>query len=375
MRYLCLFLFSFCFLLTACEDEEPPEILTPGDLESIEYNPTPHTVEIPEGFPAMTIPADNPMTEEGFQLGRRLFYDVRLSKDGSMSCASCHLPEMSFTDGVAFSIGVEGEQTRRNSMSLVNVGFFENGLFWDGRVHTLEEQAFMPVTDRVELINTWDRVEKMMREDEVYPRMFREAFGISDRSEIDSVLAVKAIAQFERRLISANSLYDKVIRENDFSFEFTDSEFRGYEIFFELGSIPGGSGLPDGQCVHCHGTELFGIGQYFNNGLDSYPTLADYPDKGRGEVTGEFVDFGRFKSPTLRNIELTAPYMHDGRFNTLEEVIAHYHGGGVKDAENLDANLKEELGLSDQHKADLVAFLKTLTDEEFINNPDFQDPF
>lgn len=372
MRFVFLLLSSIIFLSMSCKDDEM--IIEPGDLIDISYEPTPYELVQPTDFPMMPIPSDNPMTQEGFELGRRLFYDVRLSKDNSMSCASCHLPELGFTDATAFSTGVDGEQTRRSSMSLVNIGYSVNGLFWDGRAQTLEEQALQPVTDAIELINTWNVVEEMMRSDDEYPAMFRRAFGIEDTSEIDSLLAAKAIAQFERALVSSNSKYDKWVIERDFSYEFTDSEARGEEMFFDLGSETGGSGVPDAECFHCHGGVLFTDGKFFNNGLDDYPSLADYPDKGLGEVTGMEADFGKFKAPTLRNIELTAPYMHDGRFATLEEVIEQYNSG-VHFAANLDDDLQAPLNLNESQKADLLSFLKTLTDTEFTENPAFQNPF
>lgn len=349
-------------------------IVEPGDLIDIAYDPTPYPMIQPTDFPLMDIPTDNPMTKEGFELGRRLFYDVRLSKDNSMSCASCHLPELGFTDGLAFSTGVDGEQTRRSSMSVVNVGYFANGLFWDGRALTLEEQALQPVTDAIELINTWAVVEEMMKGDDEYPAMFRRAFGIDDTSDIDSLLAAKAIAQFERGLVSHTSKYDKWVLERDFSYEFTDSESRGQEMYFDLGSEAGGSGLPDAQCFHCHEGALLTNGQFFNNGIEDYPNLADFPDKGFGEVTGDEADFGKFKAPTLRNIELTAPYMHDGRFATLEEVIEHYNSG-VHFSTNLDVNLRDPLNLNESQKEDLLNFLKTFTDTEFVENPEFHNPF
>jgi len=372
MKYTTLLLCSLVLLSMSCKDDEV--IVEPGDLVDIAYDPTPYVMEQPTDFPMMSIPADNPMTEEGFELGRRLFYDVRLSKDNSMSCASCHLPEMNFTDGLAFSVGVDGEQTRRSSMSLVNVGYTADGLFWDGRAQTLEEQALQPVTDAIELINTWTVVEEMMKADAEYPKMFRKAFGIEDTSEIDSLLAAKAIAQFERALVSHDSKYDKWVLERDFAYEFTDSESRGLEMYFDLGSEVGGSGAPDAECFHCHGGPLLTAGEFFNNGLDSYPSLEDYPDKGFGEVTGDVADYGKFRAPTLRNIELTPPYMHDGRFNTLEEVLEHY-STGVHFATNLDSDLRNPLELNESEKEDLVNFLKTFTDIEFTENPAFQDPF
>jgi len=372
MKFLPFLLFCALLLSIGCQDDEV--IVSSGDLVDISYSPTPYDLPQPDGFPVMNIPANNPMTQEGFELGRRLFYDVRLSSDASKSCASCHLPELGFTDGTNFSPGVEGELTSRSSMSLVNVGYFDRGLFWDGRVQTLEEQALLPVTDAVELINTWENVEEMMKNDTEYPTMFRKAFGIDDTSEIDSTLATKAIAQFERALISNRSKYDKWIFERDFASEFTDSETRGYEMYFDLGSIPGGSGLPDAQCEHCHGGRLLGGKNFANNGLDDYPSLENYPDKGRGEVTMTLSDYGKFRAPSLRNVELTAPYMHDGRFETLEEVLEHYNSS-VHFATNLDDNLPSSLGLSESQIEDVLNFIKTFTDTEFTENPAFQNPF
>lgn len=371
-----LFLFTliFIFSLTSCQDDEMTgEPVEPsGDLVNIPHDPTPYNLVIPEGFPAMSIPADNPMTEEGFALGRRLFYDVRLSADNSMSCASCHLPELGFTDGTAFSTGIHGEMTSRSSMSLVNIGFQDFGIFWDGRSESLEAQALLPVEDAIELSHSWDNVEQMLQTDEQYREMFRRAFDIDDSSEIKRDLAVKAIAQFERALISSNSKYDKFILQRNFAYEFTDSEIRGLSMYIDDGAA---EGLPDAECDHCHDLPLSTLGQFFNNGLDSYPTLADYEDKGLGAVTGNVFNNGQFKAPTLRNIALTAPYMHDGRFATLEEVIDHYNEG-VHFAENLDGNLDgSHLNLTEENKVDLINFLKTLTDPEFLVDERFQSPF
>jgi len=353
----CFFVVSS--MLTGCRDDGV-------DLTDIAYDPISYTVEVPEGYPIFEVPTDNPLTIDGVALGRQLFYDPILSKDGSMSCGSCHLQEFAFTDNMATSPGVAGVNGNRSAMSLVDVGFFYRGLFWDGRVQTLEEQALLPVEDPVELHHSWPDVVEKFREHESYPELFRKAFGIENDQEITKELAAKAIAQFERTLVSSgNSKYDRVVTKNlDI---FTPEEQLGFELFFEKGEF-----LPDGQCLHCHAAPLFTDNDYKNNGLDRAETSSDYPDPGRGEVTGIAGQNGLFRTPTLRNIELTAPYMHDGRFATLEEVMDHYisgghpsiHRDGLIDSIKLDAN----------QKAAVIAFLKTLTDEDFISNPAYEDP-
>ena len=336
------------------------------DLTAIPYEPVAHTVPIPKDFPQLEIPPDNPMTKAGVELGRRLFFDKRLSADSSMSCASCHLAELAFTDGKRYSAGVTGVEGKRSSMSLLNVGFETGGLFWDGRARTLEEQALLPVEDPIELHENWGNVIAKLQRDKDYPTWFRQAFGIKDKREITKELAAKAIAQFERTLVSGGSRYDKVfIRGEDFP---TEEELRGYEMFFDFNPL-----LPDVECGHCHGSILLTTHSYFNNAIDSVGSLLDFQDRGRGAVTGKYLDNGKFRAPTLRNIALTAPYMHDGRFATLEEVIDHYNSGGHI-AENYDSNM-HPLGLTPSQKQDLLAFLHTLTDTSYLSNPAFFDPW
>ena len=366
-----VFLLSF-FLLgffpSCTEDESPP---LPGDLEHIAYDPQPFDLAIPEGFPPMEIPEDNPLTVEGVQLGRFLFYDPILSKDSSMSCSSCHLPQGSFTDNLALSAGVDGLTGDRSAMSLLNVGFYTNGLFWDGRSHSLEHQALQPVENPVELNVMWETVEARLRKHPDYPAMFRKAFGIEDSEEITRVLAGNAIAQFQRTLISSGtSKFDRKFLNKEIGIDFSEEEFRGFDLFFDNPDSP----LPDGQCFHCHNAPLFTIDEYFNNGLQEAATLDDFPDLGRGAITGQKIDNGKMRAPTLRNIMLTAPYMHDGRFQTIEEVLDFYNEG-LHYADNLDENLVIPLGLTPQMKADIIAFLHTLTDTAFVNNPQFSNPF
>ena len=354
-------------LVIACgDDDNTPEPPQKGDLEDISFNAQAYELIIPEGFPQMDIPADNPMTIEGVQLGQRLFFDKILSADGTMACAGCHLPEGAYTDELAVSEGIDGIAGRRSSMSVLNAGFFDNGLFWDGRSSSLEEQAALPVEDPIELHESWPNVETKLRQDDFYPSLFRKAFGIKDRSEISKNLAVKAIAQYERALIAGyNSKYDRVFRREEF---FSDDEQNGFDMYFDLKPD-----LPDAECGHCHNAPLFTVNEYFNNGLDTVASLDDFEDLGRGEVTGKRIDNGKFRAPSLRNIAISAPYMHDGRFQTLEEVVDHYNSGGFI-ADNLHPLIRP-LGLSDEQKEQLITFLHALTDTSYLEDPLFADPF
>lgn len=324
--------------------------------QSIPYRPTPYALEEPREFVRMAIPEDNPLTEEGIELGRRLFFDPILSVDSSISCASCHLPALAFTDGKPLSAGVSGRTGKRNSPSLANVGYYYKGLFWDGRVATLEEQSLHPVEDSAEMANTWAEAERRLQLHPSYPALFRRAFGIRRLSDIDRVLAGKALAQFQRSLLSTESKFDRKMRGET---RFTAQEQRGWTIFFDA-SLD----VPHSECGHCHADPLFTTLEFANNGLDAVTNLENFPDRGRGAVSGNRYENGTFRIPTLRNIALTAPYMHDGRFATLEEVIDHYAGGGHY-AENLNPNVMP-LKLSAQDKADLIAFLHTLTDDAFV---------
>ena len=362
-------LLALFFLAASCEDEVPQFIEPePGiDLSDIEYSPEDYVIEVPENYRDFSIPADNPMTLQGVDLGRHLFYDKRLSSDGSQACASCHLPAGSFTDNQPVSVGVEGNAGMRSSMPVFDLVYARNGLFWDGRTATLEAQAVEPVEDPVELFEDWDNVLNKLRNEPLYREKFRQAFGISNSVDITRDLATKAIAQFERAIVtSGQSKYDIYINGNPTVFN--DAETRGLGLFFDFPNE-----LPDAECGHCHAPPLFTTHEYQNNGIENVETLEDFPDKGRGEVTGQLFDNGKFRVPTLRNIELTAPYMHDGRFSTLEEVLDHYDSGGHY-ADNLDPNIRP-LGLNDGYKADLIAFMKTLTDTTMINDPRFQNPF
>ena len=359
---LLLVLLAFClvFFLPSCDKVEEDE-----DLTAIQYRPEPYTVLLPKHFPQLNTPVDNPLTKQGVQLGRHIFYDPILSADSTMSCASCHMPELAFTDAKAVSTGIDGIAGKRSSMSLINIGFVQSGLFWDGRSKSLEEQALLPVEDPIEMHNKWPNVINKLKSHPVYPKMFRAAFGIEKNSEITKELAAKAIAQFERIIISKDSKWDKIQEGKAF---FTDLELIGQGLFFDEDPD-----LPDAECGHCHNTPMATSDDFFNNGLTQTNSLDGFPDPGRGKVTNSRADNGKFRAPTLRNIGATAPYMHDGRFKTLDEVIAHYNSGG-KNSPNADP-LLHPLKLDAFYIKALKAFIETFNDTSFYNNPDIKNPF
>jgi len=378
MLWLAAMLLVAFTLVVACNPEEPPP--TPaGDLENITYAPQAYTIVKPADFPEIPVPPDNPMTVDGVQLGRRLFYDPILSADSTMSCSTCHLPAGSFTDNKAVSTGIDHIAGRRSSMSILNLGYVTDGFFWDGRAKTLEDQALRPVEDPIEMHNTWQNVVAKLKTHPTYPALFRKAFGINSRTEITKELAAKAIAQFERILVSSGkSKYDK-FKAGDIDV-FDEEELDGKLMFFDEGAQ---YNLPDAQCFHCHGGVTLTGGKFFNNGLDSVGSLDEFKDLGLFETTGNPFDKGKFRAPTLRNIALTAPYMHDGRFQTLEQVIDHYNDNGFG-VVNEGAFLNNigfpngdgtYTGLTNYQKKAIVKFLHTLTDTDFVNNPDIQNPF
>jgi cytochrome c peroxidase len=363
MRFVVFAVFIASFLLTvaSCEDDDNKK----GDLTGIKYLPETYQVNLPSHFPALEVPADNPLTKQGILLGRHLFYDPILSADSTMSCASCHLPEFSFTDAKAVSVGIDDIPGRRSSMSLINIGFAKSGLFWDGRAKTLEEQALLPVEDPVELHTTWPDVIEKIKVHPTYPKMFREAFGIKNKSEISKELAAKAMAQFERIIISKDSKFDRIQQGQAF---YTDLELIGLGLFFD-----DDPDLPDTECGHCHNIPMATSDDFFNNGLTETSSLEGFPDVGRGKVTGSRADNGKFRAPTLRNIKYSSPYMHDGRFQTLDEVINHYKSGGKK-SPNADP-LLHPLAIDAYYIKALKAFIETFNDTLFYKNPDLQNPF
>jgi cytochrome c peroxidase len=336
----------------------------------VDLSITAYQLDIPSHFPAMPIPADNPMSVEGVELGRRLFYDKRLSRDNSISCAACHSQENGFSDPDQFSIGVDGQVGRRQSMSLVNLGW-QSAFFWDGRAPTLEAQILHPVADPIEMDQSWSAAVQKLNAVDEYQNEFYRVFGVVD---FDSTHVSKAIAQFLRTLISGQAKYDVMYKyrnslplnafEQDLYTQITNEEWAGMDLFFSLTA---------GDCLHCHDGPLAEIpGLFSNNGLDD-----QFTDIGRMIVTGNPNDEGKFKVPSLRNIEYTAPYMHDGRFATLDEVINHY-SFGIVESPTIDPMMEFShqggVQLDMQEHQLLRAFLKTFTDEKFLTNPDFKNP-
>lgn len=330
------------------------------------WDTTPYVLEY-GGLPDPILPSDNPITVEGVKLGRMLFYDTRLSGDGTQACASCHQQEHGFSDPDRFSTGIEGLQGRRQAMSIVNLAWNTNHFFWDGRAELLRHQSLMPIQDPLEMNETLENVRKKMDKERDYRDQFTRAFG---DDEITDERISFALEQFMFTLVSYRSKYDLYLSGEA---TLTASEERGRLLFFTEYNpfFPNVSGA---DCQHCHSGLNFENDQYMNNGLD---TDAEFTDLGYAEVTGQATDNAKFKVPSLRNIEKTAPYMHDGRFQTLEEVVDHYNShidSSSTVAIELENTRATGLMLDAQKKADLVAFLKTLTDEAYLTNPAFAKP-
>lgn len=338
--------------------------------EKVGFKPTPYSLIKPTHFPNMVIPDDNPLTKEGVELGRFLFYEKRLSGDNTMSCGTCHMPQNGFSDANQFSVGIDGITGTRQSMALVNLGW-ENFFFWDGRASSLEEQILEPVPNPIEMHQSWKDAVSKLNADVKYRNRFFRAFN---EEGIDSIKVTKAIAQFLRTLVSGESKYDVMYKyENSMALNSNEQsilgtidpeEWAGYDLFKSLNGA---------DCFHCHNGPLMQVKKFSNNGL--MPNSIN--DLGRADVTNNPEDNYKFKVPTLRNIALTAPYMHDGRFATLDEVIEHY-SSGIHMSPTIDPLI--EFGsqggvqLDAQEKYLLKKFLLTLTDNNFINNPNFKDP-
>jgi cytochrome c peroxidase len=322
-------------------------------------------------------PSDNPITDDGAALGRVLFHDVALSSDGTIACASCHVQANGFSDTVALSEGVAGE-TARNAMPIADTRFYRDGrMFWDERAATLEDQVLMPIQNPVEMGLTLDEMVANVSAQPYYADLFTAAFG---DSQVTADRVSRALAQYVRAIMSYRSRYDEGIEAaGDVAATFpnyTAAESRGKELFLQA-------------CASCHldagppapgprrNQAVFEIAVPTNNGLDA----TNDGDGGVGDITGDPRDAGRFKAPSLRNVALTAPYMHDGRFATLAEVVDHY-ADGVEDNPNLDPRLRvpgttavRTLALSLDDRAALVAFMETLTDDALVNDVRFSDPF
>ena len=313
--------------------------------------PTYINFTIPPGWPKPPIDifANNRLSEEGFQLGRKLFYDGRLSKDGNFPCASCHQQFAAFANYEHdFSHGFNNSFTTRNAPSLVNLAWMPL-LHWDGAINHIEVQPLAPLTAHNEMAENIDSVLRKLKADTAYKRMFKAAFG---DGLINSQRMLKALAQFTGSIVSYNSKYDKVQRGET---SFTQTELNGYNTF-------------KAKCAGCHKEPLFTDNSFRNNGLPLNTFINDY---GRMKVTGNINDSLRFKVPTLRNVAISLPYMHDGRFTTMGQVIDHYRTGIQTNQPNLDSLLKNRLPITNQEKNNLIYFLMTLTDSTLIHNPRF----
>ena len=349
--------------------------------------------DLPEDVLPPRVPADNPMSKAKVELGRFLFYDKRLSANETQSCGSCHQQELAFTDGLAQAEGSTGEIHPRNSMMLANAGYAASLTWANDVLDELEEQALVPMFGEIPvelgMAGMEDELLRRMRDDERYPEMFAAAFP-GDEEPIVLGNITKAIGAFQRQLTSFNSKYDRRTRGDRLS----ESEQRGLSLFL-------GEKL---ECFHCHGGFLFSQASdheqgtfdqkaFMNNGLYNLDEEGSYPrgNEGLYDMTFDPADKGKFKPPSLRNIAVTAPYMHDGSIATLEEVIDHYARGGRLVPEGTLINGQDVSGdggdnpnksafiqgfsLSEQERQDLLAFLRALTDEEFLTNPAYSDPF
>jgi cytochrome c peroxidase len=302
-------------------------------------------VPIPAGLPPFSWPKGNPYTPAKAELGRLLYFDKRLSADASLSCASCHDPKFAFTDGAAVSTGIKSQKGNRSAPTIINHAY-ALAQFWDGRAPSLEEQAKGPMANPIEMGSTHEAIATRLKAIPGYRPLFAKAFG-SEEIDIDRV--AMAIACFERTVLSGNAPYDRYKHGDKKAM--SPAQVRGMSVFFDKA-----------KCDKCHEGANFTLNMYANLGVGS--DKPD-PDIGRFAVTKDPRDWGLFKTPTLREIEHTAPYMHDGSLKTLEDVVEFYNKGGVPN-KNLDANIKP-LHLTDQEKSDLVAFLKSLSGEGWQN--------
>ncbi|HES76904.1 MAG TPA: di-heme enzyme [bacterium] len=345
--------------------------------------------DLPKNFPQPQVPADNPMSEAKFQLGRRLFYDTRLSGNGTKACASCHFQNLAFTDGKAFSTGSTGQQTTRSAMGIANSVYHPTLTWGNPTLTSLEKQMEVPLlaSEPVEMgINEGNRelVLQRFRDDSDYVARFKAVFP-ADAQPINLQNVIKAIATFQRGILSGNSRFDRYQRGEA---TLTTDELRGLNLF----------NSEKAECFHCHSGFNFNDQvvytgarvvetPFHNTGLYNLGGNGDYPAPNRGvyEVSHKLSDMGAFRAQSLRNVALTAPYMHDGSIATLEEVLDFYAAGGRNITSGIYAGdgranpYKSELialiDLNAQEKADIVAFLKTLSDDGLLSNPRFANPF
>jgi cytochrome c peroxidase len=332
--------FAGAFIITACKKSGSGK------------GPQPLVLEIPPGFPAPVYAfAGNQLTEEGFQLGRKLFYDGRLSQDGNFPCGSCHMQVVAFaTFGHPLSHGFNNSHTLRNAPGLFNLAWLPE-LHWDGGINHIEVQPLAPLESPTEMAETIPNVISKLQADAEYRRMFKDAFG---DELINSQRMLKAITQFVGAMQSANSKYDRM-KQGQATYTFEEEQ--GYTIF-------------KNKCAGCHVEPLFTDNSYRNTGIPVDPALNDY---GRMRITGRSEDSLKFRVPSLRNVYATFPYGHDGRFYAVQSMLEHYMDG-VQDGTNVDPLVKNKIPLSNVEQFYLKEFLRTLTDSTFLNNPRFAQP-
>ena len=342
MRNIIIIMASLLFI-SCSKDEDYKEINEKLDFKA------------PSNFPALVQDINNNYpTQKGFELGRRLFYDADLSADGTVSCSFCHEQAFAFTHhGHALSHGINDQEGIRNAPAVQNLAFM-NDYFYDGASNSIEMLSIVPIYNPVEMAETLEGISAKLKKDKSYVQLFSQAF---DGGDVTTGNILKALGQFMTMMVSANSRYDKYVR-NEPGGTMSSQELQGMQVFAQ-------------KCASCHKTDLFSDGSFRNNGL---PPNANLDDRGREVVTGFPADRYKFKVPSLRNAALTAPYMHDGRFGSLESVL-NFYTSGIKDSETLDPLLSQNgvlgLSLSQDEKAAVIAFIKTLTDDEFIANPLF----
>lgn len=316
--------------LSSCQDDSYDE--DPGDRVV--------TLDVPTGFPYPVIPEDNQPTLNRIKLGEKLFFDPILSRDNTISCGSCHLTSLKFTDGLAVSIGIDNQHALRNSMTIMNTAY-QPYFFWDGGVPNLEQQVLAPIENPLEMDFDVNMAVARLQANKEYVDLFLKAY---DRTP-DVFSLTRAIANYERTLFTGSSKYDAYLYENNTA-ALNTSETNGMNIF----------NGEKGECFHCHNEYNLTDYSFKNNGL-----YLNYADSGRARITLNPSDIGKFKVPSLRNVALTAPYMHDGSMATLEQVVDHYNSGGQPHPNK--SGLIKPLGLTAQEKTDLVNFMKALSDK------------
>jgi cytochrome c peroxidase len=347
LKNLLLFIFTIIITYSCKNKDSIPEPL-PFSIANTPNEPLEPLFDIPSHFPHLSFPTENEQTRNIVALGRMLFYDPILSKDSSISCASCHFQHLAFTDSKSISIGIEGKTGFRNSPPLFNLAWHST-FFWDGGAPDLESQAIAPITTPEEMGHNLQILNTQLNKNTFYKQKFKDAFGTDS---VFTLRIITALAMFQKSIISGNSAYDAYLKGNTDALNQTEKE--GMLVYEQ-------------KCSSCHKGVLMTDFSFQNNGLDEV-----FSDLGRGRITDNELDNGKFKVPTLRNVALTAPFMHDGRFFTLDEVLEHY-ATGKKNSSTVAASVME-ITLSVEEKNSLKHFLNTLTDYSLLTNKKFSKP-